>query len=106
MAVAKLSGSKKSVQFVDEDGNVFFTSTNFLMGMINGKSPTNMVVLTKMAVGVPKDKFPKSKIWDGGLGIDPRTGEKSQGRNADMMNPDSADAQKAKQMFKVEDNVW
>lgn len=64
MAIIKLSSSKKSVQFVDEQGNVFFTSVNYLLGLLNGKSPTGFIQLKRLPIPIAMNRFKPSEVWD------------------------------------------
>lgn len=64
MAIIKLSSSKKSVQFVDEQGNVFFTSVNYLLGLLNGKSPTGFIQLKRLPVPIAMGRFKPSEVYD------------------------------------------
>jgi hypothetical protein len=64
MAIIKLSSSKKSVQFVDEQGNVFFTSVNYLLGLLNGKSPTGFIQLKRLPIPTAMNRFKPSEVWD------------------------------------------
>lgn len=64
MAIIKLSSSKKSIQFVDESGNVFFTSVNYLLGLLNGKSPTGFIQLKRLPIPIAMNRFKPSELWD------------------------------------------
>ena len=73
MAIIKLSYSKKSVQFVDEQGNVFFTSVNFLLGLLNGKSPHGFIQMKRLPIPIAMGRFKPSELWDPEGLIDKRT---------------------------------
>ena len=64
MSVIKLSKSKKSVQFIDDNGNVFFTSVNYLLGLLNGKSPSGFILLKRLPIPISSGRFAKSPLWD------------------------------------------
>jgi len=70
MAVVKKSRSGRAIQLIlSEDvpaGTVFQLSAGLFASVMAGGSP--FVVLTRLPIPVPGDKYPKSKIWvDGGL---------------------------------------
>ena len=59
-----MSKSKKQVQFIDESGNMFVTSTNYLLGLLNGRSPTGFVLLSRLPIPVAENRFKKSPLYD------------------------------------------
>jgi len=63
MAIVKISKSKKSVLFIDDDGRVYCTSISFLLGVINSKSmlPT---ILTRLPFNVEPTRFKKSPLYN------------------------------------------
>ena len=73
MAIIKLSSSKKSVQFIDENGNVFFTSVNYLLGLLNGKSPYGFIQLKRLPVPIAMTRYKPSEVWDPNGVLDGRT---------------------------------
>ena len=62
MSVVKLTKSKKAVMFVDDDGNAFFTSVNFFVGLLNGKS--DFLLLKRLPNKISDKRFKKSELWD------------------------------------------
>ncbi len=62
MAVMQLRG--KSIWFIDEEGNQFFTSINFTQGLINGRSKQGFVLLSRAPDKVAKGRFKESPLWD------------------------------------------
>ena len=101
MAVIKLAKSKRSVQFIDDEGNVFFTSVNFLQGLLLGKSKHDFVLLKRMPLKASADRFQKSEVWIP-EGVDPRTIEMS---NEDSFSKKSIKKQDDSKNF-VDKKVW
>ena len=64
MAIVKLSSSKRSVQFIDENGNVFFTSVNYLVGLMNGSNRYGFVQLKRLPIPVSMHRYKPSELWD------------------------------------------
>jgi hypothetical protein len=64
MAVVKLTSSKKSVQFVDDEGNVFYTSVYIVEKMLKGEIRGDFVLLTRMPSKVAEGRFMKSPVFD------------------------------------------
>lgn len=64
MGIVRLSKSKAQVQFVADDGTVYVTSTNYLMGLMQGTMTKNLVILSKLPIPMSKDRFPESPLWD------------------------------------------
>ena len=64
MAVVKLTGSGKGVLFIDDEGNTFSSSVNFIQGLLWGKSPNGFVLLTRLPNKVAKDRFKQSPLYD------------------------------------------
>ena len=64
MAVAKLSGSKKQIQFITDEGDMFVTSCAFLSRLIGGYMNCGFVVLSKMPFSASADRFPKSPVYN------------------------------------------
>lgn len=64
MAVIKLSSSGKSLLFIDDSGNQFFTSRSWLNGLLAGRFDNGFVVLKRLPFGVPVGKFPVSEVFD------------------------------------------
>lgn len=64
MGIVRLSKSGAQVQFIADDGTVYVTSTNYLMGLMQGTMAKNMVLLSKLPIPMSKDRFPESVLWD------------------------------------------
>ena len=62
--IIKLSNSGKQVQVVDDDGCVFGTSLVFLNGLLEGRSPLNFVLMTRLPFKVAKGRFKPSPTWN------------------------------------------
>ena len=83
MAIIKLSKSKRQVQVIDEEGNMFVTSTNYMLGLLNGKAPTGFILLSRLPVPVAKDRFKPSPLYDPeGLYNEKTVGLSNDGLNA------------------------
>ncbi len=52
------------MQVIDEEGNMFVTSTNYMLGLLNGKSPTGFILLSRLPIPVAKDRFKPSPLYD------------------------------------------
>jgi hypothetical protein len=63
MAVVKLTASKKAIQFIDDEGNCFQTSTAWLAGMVNGNVKHDFILLSRLPMKVSEDRFKKSPVW-------------------------------------------
>ncbi len=87
----KLSSSGKQLQFIDEEGNVYGTSTLFAKGMMEGKSKHGFILLTKMPFKVNKNRFAKSPVYN------PDTGEKEVQTEETLTNNNDAFSVKAKE---------
>jgi len=70
MAVVKLSSSGRAVQFITDDGVLFQTSVSFFRGLLEGRSPSGFVLLTRMPWRVSKSRFKPSPVFN------PVSGEK------------------------------
>ena len=64
MAVIKLSKSGNQVQVIDEEGNMFVTSTTFMMGLLQGRSKTGFLLLSRYPNKIAKGRFKESPLWD------------------------------------------
>ena len=74
IAIVKLAHSRKSVHFIDDQGNVFFTAVKGLNWMIPTQCPScahefggtwaKPIVLKRFPNKVPEDKFQVSEVWD------------------------------------------
>jgi hypothetical protein len=71
MAVAKVTSSKKAVQFITDEGHVFQTSLVFMTQLLAGQVKGDFVLLTRMPFDVSPDRFKKSPVYNKGMvGVD------------------------------------
>lgn len=110
MAVAKLNKAGTTLQFIDEFGNVFYTSVNFFMGLLNGKSKSGFIMLKRLPHPQPSGKWAMSPVWTGTTEVDGRTVPLQNGTDSDrvvdhMSNHVIAE-QKKKSVFKQDDKIW
>jgi hypothetical protein len=75
MGVLKKTSSGKALQFITDEGDVYQCSFKLFMGVVNDQINGEFVVLTRMALGVPPGRFPKSVVYGGEKAI--RAGEKA-----------------------------
>ena len=61
MGVAKLSKSKKQLQFITDDGEIYVCSAKSMAGLVYGSFP--ILRLNKFAQKTDPDRFPKSEIY-------------------------------------------
>lgn len=64
MGVVKLTSSKKAVQFITDEGEVYQTSAVFLQGLLMGKSKQGFILLNRMPFNVSSERFAKSPLYD------------------------------------------
>lgn len=64
MAIVRMSKSKKQVQFIDDEGNMFVTSKAYLLPILLNQSKLPFVLLNRMPLKVSEDRFKKSPLWD------------------------------------------
>lgn len=65
MAIVKLTSSEKGVLFVDDDGNAFVTSREYLKNYLLGIGKTRFLLLTRLQHPVDVSKFKKSPVFGG-----------------------------------------
>lgn len=67
MAIIKKSSSGAAIQFIlSEDapaGTVFQMSSKLFSGVMTGDIRGGFVVLSRLPIPVPGDKYPKSVVW-------------------------------------------
>ena len=68
--IVKLSSSGKAVQVVDDEGCVFQTSVEFFRGLLDGRSPSGFVLLTRLPFRVAVNRYKPSPVFN------PVSGEK------------------------------
>ncbi len=61
--ILKLTSSGKAFQVICEDGSVFQSSRVFLEGLLNGKSPSGFLLLTRMHFRVDPKRYKPSPVW-------------------------------------------
>jgi hypothetical protein len=78
MAVIKLASNRKTVHFIDDQGNLFFTHVKGVGLMVPNSCPKchhefggswpKPIVLLRMPNPVPPDKFKVSDVWQPSVG--------------------------------------
>ena len=63
MAIIKKSKSGNQVQFIDDTGNMFVTSTKMLQAYLQGWGKFPFILLNRMPIKVSEDRFKKSPVW-------------------------------------------
>jgi hypothetical protein len=49
---------------IDDDGRTYITSVNFLLGLINGKSKHDFILLSRLPQNNSDSRFKKSPVYD------------------------------------------
>jgi hypothetical protein len=62
--IIKLSSSGKQLQVVDDDGCVFGTSVEWVKGLLEGRSPSGFLLLTRLPLKVAKGRYKPSPVWN------------------------------------------
>lgn len=62
--IVKLSSSGRALQVVDDEGCVFQTSVEFVRGLLDGRSPSGFLLLTRLPFRVSKDRYKPSPVWN------------------------------------------
>jgi hypothetical protein len=91
MAIIKLATSKKSVMFIDDDGNVFITSVVGMSQLLNDKRA--ILECLRMPNKTNDTRFRKSPVYE------PATGTRVVG---DMLDKKNVDAAKDSKMYNVD----
>jgi hypothetical protein len=104
MAVVKLNSTGKQIQFVDEEGNMFVTSAAFMMGLLQGRSPTGFLLLSRYPNKVAKGRFKESPLWDPS-GLAKKNEEKPVTLTNDSLSRKSLEQGKEKKAF-ADKKVW
>jgi hypothetical protein len=104
MTIIKLTGSKKGIQVVDDDGNVFQTSVNFVLGLINGKAKGDFIMTSRLPYKVAPGRFKPSPLYDP-EGLADNNIAKSQTTNDDAFSKKVQESQKTKKAY-VDKSVW
>lgn len=68
IGIIKKSSSGRALQFITDDGDVYQLSVGLFDSVMRETIKGDFVVLSRMAIPVPHDRFPKSPVWgDKGL---------------------------------------
>ena len=104
MAIVRKSSSGKSIQFLDDEGFIYYTSVNFLMGLINNSKQGNFLLLKRLPVPTNMSRYKPSPIHDPDnilASIDPRSMDKA----PDLMTSKGKENREKKKAFEDAD-VW
>ena len=109
MTIIKYSSSKKAVQVITDDGDVFMTSVAYLQSFLAGTLKKEFIMMKKMPFGVNPDRFPKSEVW-----IPPNMDKEYIQKQQERADKNSTDAfsknykkeQEDKKKYMSDDNVW
>lgn len=71
MAIIKLTASKKAVQFVTDDGDVYQCAKSIVAMLLEEKVRGGLVVLSRLPFKVNPERFKKSLVYDPSKGSDP-----------------------------------
>ena len=69
MTVIKLNASGKAVQVITDEGVMFQTSRFYVEQMLSGKLNVPFILMSRLENGVSPDRFKKSPVWSGNLGV-------------------------------------
>lgn len=106
MAVIKLSTSGRQVQFIDDEGNVFVTSSAYVMGLFQGKSNHQLILLSRLPLKASKDRFKQSPLYDpSGLMKENNSHETNIDKAKDAFAPSTIKELKEVNQFK-DKQVW
>jgi len=105
MAVVKLSKSGKQVQFIDEEGNMFVTSSTFIAGLLQNRSKFGFVLLSRFPLKVSKDRFKPSPIWDPGGLLEKQEKYDKLTTGNDSISQKTLKGQEEKKQF-IDKKVW
>ncbi len=108
MTVIKLSSSGKQLQVITDEGIVYGTSVAFVKGLMEGRSKSGFILLTRMPFMVSKTRFARSPVYN------PESGEKEVADESntalkaaeDAISPKVTKANKEKKAFIRDVNVW
>jgi len=104
IAVAKITKSKKQIQFITDSGEVFATSVVFLQGLLMGKSKSGFVLLSRLPFNVSPDRFKKSPLYDPD-GVFQGDAAKTLKMSEDALSPKAIKAKEVKKGF-TDKKVW
>lgn len=66
--IVKNSSSGRALFVIDEQGNVFSTSWEYIDRLKGGKVRSGFLVLSRLPNKVSVDRFPPSPLWNGSTG--------------------------------------
>ena len=75
IAVVKLTKSKKALMFIDDDGNAFMTSVNYLKSLLGDNLKLPFILLNRLPLKVGENRFQKSPLWNPDGLVDMRVGD-------------------------------
>ena len=104
MAVVKLGSSGKSIQFIDDEGYIYYTSVNFLVGLLNNKSKGKIILLKRQPLKAAPGRFQKSPIYDPNNILE-TVDEKTLDTSNDGLSNKSIEKQKKTKSFE-DKKVW
>lgn len=64
MAIVRISKSGKGFQVIDDEGQVFITSVDYIRRLLDGKYSGPFILLTRLPNPVSTDRFGKSPLWN------------------------------------------
>jgi len=68
MGIIKKSSSGRALQFITDEGVVYQLAASLFSRVVDGRINGDFVVLTRMPIPVPSDRFPRSPLYgDNGL---------------------------------------
>ena len=68
--IIKVTKSGKAFMVIDDEGNAFITSMQWLNGLLQGKSKQGFVLMTKMPNKIASDRFKNSPTLVDGVKVD------------------------------------
>lgn len=104
MGVTKLTKSKKAVQFITDEGDIYQTSVVSFRNLLNDTIKGDFILLSKLPFGVSPDRFPKSEVYQAAGYLPPKDDEPLTPSN-DVFSTKNQKANKEKKMYK-DVNVW
>lgn len=92
---------------IDDEGNNFVTSVEFVLGLINGKAKAGFISCARLPIKTAPGRYKPSKLWDPN-GIANENTEKSQSvtTSDDGLSVKFKDKQKQKQNYGNKEISW
>ena len=94
--IAKITSSGKGFMIVDDDGNTFMQSVEFIKGLLDGRSPSGFVLFSRMPWKASKTRFAPSPVFN------PKTGEKELLNDEELTTNNDGLSVKSREGFTVE----